>query len=71
MSTFNEVNNVRATTESRIGGFFNGVSARFAQYRTYRKTLEELESLTDRELSDLGISRHSVRAIAYRAAYDG
>lgn len=71
MSTFNEVSNVRATTGNRIGGFFNGVSARFAQYRTYRKTLDELQSLTDRELSDLGISRHSVRAIAYRAAYDG
>lgn len=71
MSTFNEVSNVRAANGSRIGGFINGVSARFAQYRTYRKTLEELESLTDRELSDLGISRHSVRAIAYRAAYDG
>lgn len=71
MSTFNEVSNVRAASASRIGGFINGVSARFAQYRTYRKTLEELQSLTDRELSDLGISRHSVRAIAYRAAYDG
>ena len=71
MSTFNEASKVRAANGSRIGSFINGVSARFAQYRTYRKTLEELQSLTDRELSDLGISRHSVRAIAYRAAYDG
>lgn len=71
MTTFNEVSNVRPAINNRIGGFISGVSARFAQYRTYRKTLDELESLTDRELSDLGISRHSVRSIAYRAAYDG
>jgi uncharacterized protein YjiS (DUF1127 family) len=71
MSTFNEVTNIRPAINSRLGGYISGVSARFAQYRTYRRTLDELQSLTDRELSDLGISRHSVRAIAYRAAYDG
>lgn len=71
MSTFNEVSNVRPAAGNRIGGFFNGLSARIAQYRTYRTTLDELQSLSDRELSDLGISRHSLHAIAYRAAYDG
>ena len=71
MSTFNEVSKVRPAVNNRIGGFLNGVTARFAQYRTYRKTLDELQALSDRELSDLGISRHSVRSIAYRAAYDG
>lgn len=71
MSTFNEVNTYRASVSNRFSGFIGGFSARFAQYRTYRRTLDELESLTDRELSDLGISRHSLRSIAYRAAYDG
>jgi uncharacterized protein YjiS (DUF1127 family) len=71
MSTFNEVTNIRPAINNRLGGYISGVSARFAQYRTYRKTLDELQSLTDRELSDLGISRYSIRAIAYRAAYDG
>lgn len=71
MSTFNEVNNVRPAINNRFGGFIGGLSARFAQYKTYRRTLDELESLSDRELSDLGISRQSLRSIAYRAAYDG
>ena len=71
MSTFDEVNNVRPAINNSIGGYISGISARFAQYRTYRKTLEELQSMTDRELTDLGISRHSVRSIAYRAAYGG
>ena len=71
MSMFNEVASVRSGIDGRIGGFINGVSVRFAQYRTYRRTLDELEALSDRELADLGVSRHLIRAVAYRAAYDG
>jgi uncharacterized protein YjiS (DUF1127 family) len=59
------------TSANRLGGLLGSVSTRVAQYRTYRRTLDELRSLTDRELTDLGISRHSLRAIAYSAAYDG
>ncbi|MFV0358371.1 DUF1127 domain-containing protein [Tropicimonas sp.] len=36
--------------------------------RAYRRTLAELSALTDRELADLNISRHSVRDIAREAA---
>ena len=56
---------------AQAAGFFGGLTERVRRYRTYRQTLEELESLSDRELLDLNISRHSLRAIAYRAAYDG
>ncbi len=51
--------------------FFGGVSRRIASYRTYRQTLGELQTLSDRELNDLGIHRSQLRGIAYRAAYDG
>lgn len=71
MAVMNENNIARHTINGRFGGFIGGVSARFAQYRTYRRTLDELESLTDRELADLGIARHALRAVAYRAAYEG
>lgn len=71
MSTYEQVNNRRPAVNNRIGGFISGISARFAQYRTYQRTLDELQSLSDRELADLGISRLSLRSIAYRAAYDG
>lgn len=40
-----------------------------AKRRTYRVTLRELESLTTRELADLGIAPSSVKDIAYAAAY--
>lgn len=51
----------------------NGLVARFrkmvADYRLYRQTLEELQSLSSRELADLGLSRASVRQIAREAVY--
>lgn len=40
-----------------------------AKRKIYRTTLAELESLTSRELDDLGIARASIREIAYQAAY--
>ena len=56
---------------NRFSGFLGGLTKRFQQYQTYQQTLEELERLSDRELADLGISRIQIRAVAYRAAYDG
>jgi uncharacterized protein YjiS (DUF1127 family) len=37
--------------------------------RTYARTVAELNALTDRELTDLGISRVDIRSIAHEAAY--
>ena len=42
---------------------------RYAQHRVYRSTLEELQSLSDRDLADLGVSRAQLRDDAYQAAY--
>mgnify|MGYP000604031394 CR=1 FL=1 len=52
-------------------GFIGGISQRFARYRTYRRTLDELEGLSDRELADLALHRSQLRGVAYRAAYEG
>ena len=61
---------------SNTGSFGQGLSGlrttlaeRFAQYRSYRTTLDELAMLTDRELADLGIHRSTIREIAFEAAY--
>ncbi len=52
-------------------GLFGSLTQRIQRYRTYRQTLDELESMSDRELQDLNITRSMMRGIAYRAAYDG
>ena len=54
-----------------IVGFVNGLRDRVARYQTYRRTFDELENLSDRELSDLGIHRSMIRSVAYRSAYNG
>ncbi len=40
-----------------------------AKRKVFRTTVTELETLSARELADLGISRASIKAIAYEAAY--
>lgn len=43
--------------------------AAYAQHRLYVKTMNELKSLSTRELSDLGLSRSSLHDTAYMAVY--
>ncbi len=40
-----------------------------AQRKVYRTTLAELEALSTRDLADLGITRASIKSVAYEAAY--
>jgi len=52
---------------------FSGFTARlrqiFADYGLFRKTVDELERLNDRELADLGITRYQIRDIAHGSVY--
>ena len=51
------------------GGLFNQLGAALARRKLYSRTLSELRQLSDRELSDLGISRLSITEVAREAAY--
>ena len=63
----------RALGNDTIGQRFGTARAtfaeRFARYRTYRQTLNELAQLSDRDLQDLGVFRADIRSIAHQAAY--
>lgn len=59
-----------ATGQSRLGATFGELAARYARYTLYRKTLNELASLSNRELSDMGLCRSQIRSVAYEHAYD-
>lgn len=61
--------NVANLLRSNIATRFDGVRAELAKRRVYRSTHKELSALSDRDLADLGISRTSIRAISYEAAY--
>lgn len=52
----------------RIAKQFMLVAQSIEQKRAYWKTVRELSELTDYELSDLGISRSDIRAIAQQSS---
>jgi uncharacterized protein YjiS (DUF1127 family) len=52
-----------------VSGLLARIGKTFADYRLFRKTLDELQALNDRELADLGLSRLSVRDVAYESVY--
>ncbi|MDR9486300.1 MAG: DUF1127 domain-containing protein [Sediminimonas sp.] len=53
----------------RAAQVLKGLGERYARYRIYRETLNELASLSNRELSDIGMSRSQIRSVAYEHAY--
>lgn len=61
------------TSGNTFGQRLNALRATIAtsleQRKVYRTTVAELEMLTNRELSDLGISRSMIKGIAIEAAY--
>ena len=60
-----------AASAAETSGLFARFRAALADWRLYRATLDELRALNDRELADLGLSRHSIRDIAYESVYGG
>ena len=59
----------RVGLSDRIGAFLRNLQDARGRYRVYRQTVRELNALTDRDLSDLGINRTMIDSIAVEAAY--
>ncbi|KNG95137.1 DUF1127 domain-containing protein [Pseudaestuariivita atlantica] len=55
--------------ESRIAGMVADIRDAWTRRRVYRKTLNELQALSARELNDLGLNRSMLHQVAYEAAY--
>ncbi len=52
-----------------ITAWVHMMQARFARYRNFRRTLDELSGLSAHQLADLGLNRSMLRQAAYQAAY--
>lgn len=50
------------------GGLFRRVAGWLAEEIRYRRTLNELSALSDRELDDIGVTRAELAAVARRSA---
>ncbi|MBF9037198.1 DUF1127 domain-containing protein [Rhodobacterales bacterium LSUCC0246] len=53
----------------RLGEIKCYLTAAIKASRVYQRTFDELNSLSDRELADLGVARSNLRNIALEAAY--
>jgi uncharacterized protein YjiS (DUF1127 family) len=58
-----------ATLLQRLGSLRADLGERFAKYRLYRATVNELSILSERELNDLGLSTGDIATVARQAAY--
>ena len=57
------------TLVQRFTALLENVAAARAQRKVYTTTVDELDNLSNRELADLGLTRASIKSIAYEAAY--
>ncbi len=55
---------------SRFSALVHTLRTGLAKRKLYSNTLNELQSLSDRELADLGLHRSMLRRVAYEAAYE-
>ncbi len=59
-----------ASLLSRLHAATDALVGRINRYRLYRRTLDELSGLTNRELADIGLHRSELRRVAAEAAND-
>lgn len=58
-----------AGLRDRVGALIGSVQDYLRRQRVFRQTLRELDALSDRELSDLGMHRADIETIAREAAF--
>ena len=68
MAYFTDTNAAIAANPSRIAAFFDAIALKLRQRKAYRQTLNELFTMTARDLADLGLSRGDFRRLALEAA---
>ena len=73
MTFVNDIQKHEAGLVERITASFKAQraqsAARAKQNRVYRETLHELQSLSNRDLADIGIHRSQIEGLAHDAAY--
>jgi uncharacterized protein YjiS (DUF1127 family) len=69
MAYVNTTQSARSGLMARLAILKDGFATAVQQRRIYARTVAELNALTDRELTDLGISRLAIPEIAHEAAY--
>ena len=64
-----EIRSIEAGIVDHVAAAFKRALQHWAQHRLFRQTVNELSSLSGRELADLGIHHSMIKSIAMDAAY--
>ncbi len=59
----------RPSAIQTLSAMLSNMKHKFVQRRSYRETVNALSHLSSHELADLGLSRGSIHADAWRAVY--
>lgn len=70
MASFTHSSSAHHGPVFQLPAFVDAVLEHLSRRRLYRRTLNELSSLSDRQLADLGLNRSMLRRVAWQAAYD-
>lgn len=68
MAAIDNITSAKSST-SVVSGAVSVLREKWAQYKVYRRTLNELNSLSGRELADLGLNHSMLQSVAYETAY--
>ena len=69
MAYMNSTRSVQVSFFDRFTAVAAGVKGLITRRRVFNQTLFELSQLSDRDLSDLGLSRANIEDLAREAAY--
>ena len=69
MAFVSDISNFESGLVKKMWASLKTAREQASQRRAFRRTLEELSALSDRELDDMGIHRSMIREIAREAAY--
>ncbi|SPF78288.1 DUF1127 domain-containing protein [Pseudoprimorskyibacter insulae] len=70
MAYSTELSQAQSGLTGWMASLVTALRIRFEKRRVYRTTLNELSSLSTRELADLGLHRSMLRRVAWQAAYE-
>lgn len=69
MAVIADVKSAEFSLGQKLHNLWTALVERMQRRRVYRTTVAQLSQMSSRELNDLGISRGSIRNIAFEAAY--
>ena len=67
MAVATNISTLKGVQTNGLTALIEAAKNRYARYRIYRQTVNELSALSNRELADLGLHRSMIHQMAHQA----